>query len=69
MKDIRNIAIRKDIGEDLDDLLFGLNKKLKSLSKTLIMVYDHLDAVLPSENNVRGKLVSTLLAFMTIKRD
>jgi cellulose biosynthesis protein BcsQ len=62
-KDLKNIAIRKNIGEDLDEILLGVNKKLKALNKTLIIVYDHLDAVLPSENNVRGKLVSALLAF------
>jgi hypothetical protein len=63
LKDIKNIAIRENIGEDLYEILNEVNKLLKEQNKTLIIVYDHLDAELPSENNIRGKLVSALLAF------
>jgi len=63
LKDIKNIAIRENIGEDLYEILNEVNTSLKEQNKTLIIVYDHLDAELPSENNIRGKLISALLAF------
>ena len=63
LKDIKNIAIRENIGEDLYEILNEVNAKLKIQNKILIIVYDHLDAELPSENDVRGKLVSALLTF------
>ena len=63
LKDIKNIASQENIGEELYEILYTINAKLKEQNKTLIIVYDHLDAELPSENNIRGKLVSALLAF------
>lgn len=60
---LKNIAIRENIGEILYEILNNVNSKLKEQNKTLIMVYDHLDAELPSEDNLRGKLVSALLTF------
>lgn len=63
IKDIKDLAIRVNIGEDLYEILNEVNAKLKGQNKTLIIVYDHLDAELPSENNIRGKLVSSLLTF------
>ncbi|MDI9869537.1 MinD/ParA family ATP-binding protein [Flectobacillus roseus] len=61
IKDIKDIAVRNNVGEDLYEILNEVNSKLKEQNKTLIIVYDHLDAELPSENNIRGKLVSSLL--------
>lgn len=63
LKDLKDIAIESNIGEDLSEILGEINTKLKDEGKTMIIIYDHLDAVLPSENDVRGKLVSALLTF------
>jgi hypothetical protein len=62
-KSIKDLATRKNIGEDLYELLSEVNTKLSTSNKTLIIVYDHLDAVLSNENHVRGRLVSALLSF------
>lgn len=62
-RDIKNIATRTDVGEELHELLTDVNLTLKRQNKTLTVVYDHLDAVLPVEDGIRGKLVSALLTF------
>lgn len=60
---IRRLAQRENIGEDLSELLGDINETLKEKDEILIIVYDHLDAVLSDENELRGKLVSALLTF------
>lgn len=62
IKDIKDIAQRENIGEELFEILKDVNSKLTQNNKLLIIVYDHLDAELPSENGIRGKLVSSLLS-------
>lgn len=60
---IKDLAREDNIGEDLAELLSAVNQKLQQRNEELTMVYDHLDAVLPGENGLRGKLVSALLSF------
>jgi cellulose biosynthesis protein BcsQ len=62
-REIKNIATRTDVGEELHELLTEVNSHLRNQNKTLTVVYDHLDAVLPVEDGIRGKLVSALLTF------
>lgn len=63
IKNIKEIAILDNIGEELYEILYNVNKNLKQKNETIIIVYDHLDAILPSEDDIRGKLVSALLTF------
>jgi cellulose biosynthesis protein BcsQ len=62
-KEIKNLASRKNIGEELHEILSSVNNSLINENKTLIIVYDYLDAIFYSENNVRGELVSALISF------
>ena len=62
IKNLKDIAKRSNIGEDLFEILKEFNQNLKTKGATYIFVYDHLDAVLPSEGDLRGKLASALLS-------
>jgi cellulose biosynthesis protein BcsQ/nucleoside-triphosphatase THEP1 len=61
--DIKSIAKEENIGELLIGILDLVNKTLLSLNKTYIIVYDYLDAGLPDQDGLRGKLVSALVSF------
>lgn len=63
IKDLRDIAIRPNIGEELFELLEQTDQNLITANETLIFVYDHLDAILSNEGELRGKLISALLTF------
>ncbi|PIF44819.1 AAA domain-containing protein [Chryseobacterium sp. 52] len=60
---LKSIAIEENIGEQLISILDQVNKKLLSTNKTYIIVYDYLDAGLPDQAGLRGKLVSALVSF------
>lgn len=62
LKGLKAIAGQENIGEDLFEILRDINSRLIEKNEILTIVYDHLDAELPSENNIRGKLVSALLS-------
>jgi cellulose biosynthesis protein BcsQ len=62
-REIKTLASRKDIGEELHEILIKINDNLISEGTTFIIVYDHLDALLPYENGIRGELVSALISF------
>ena len=61
--DIKSIAKEQNIGELLISILDDVNKTLLTLNKTHIIVYDYLDAGLPDQEGLRGKLVSALVSF------
>lgn len=61
--DLKSIAKEENIGELLINILDQVNKSLSILNKTLIIVYDYLDAGLPDKDALRGKLVSALVSF------
>jgi len=63
IRGIKELAKRENIGEELLEILADVNSALKRKGDKLIIVYDHLDAVLSNENELRGKLVSALLTF------
>jgi len=60
---IKSIAKEQNIGELLISILDDVNKTLLALNKTHIIVYDYLDAGLPDQDGLRGKLVSALVSF------
>lgn len=60
---LKSIAAKDNIGEQLMEVLFQVNNELSQTEQFVIVVYDHLDSVLPVENGIRGKLVSALLSF------
>lgn len=60
---LKVIAVKENVGEHLLQILYQVNDILKIKNQTFIIVYDHLDAVLPTKDNIRGKLVSALLSF------
>jgi cellulose biosynthesis protein BcsQ/nucleoside-triphosphatase THEP1 len=60
---LKSIAKQENIGELLVSILDHVNKTLTSLNKTYIIVYDYLDAGLPDQDGLRGKLVSALVSF------
>ncbi|NMR34349.1 AAA family ATPase [Chryseobacterium aquaticum] len=60
---LKNIAKEENIGEKLMQILYAVNKRLQIKNQFFIIVYDHLDAGLPVENDVRGKMVSSLVSF------
>jgi len=62
LKNIGEKAKRKGFGEDLQEVLMALNRKLQDQNITLTIVYDHLDKISP-DNNLRGKLISALIGF------
>lgn len=61
--DLKNIAKEEDIAEKLMQILYEVNNQLKINDQFFIIVYDHLDAGLPVENDIRGKMVSALVSF------
>ncbi|MCD9617627.1 P-loop ATPase, Sll1717 family [Chryseobacterium gleum] len=60
---LKNIAKEENIGEKLMQILYEVNTRLQINNQFFIIVYDHLDAGLPVENDVRGKMVSSLVSF------
>ncbi len=62
IRELKNMAKLSNIGEDLFEQLKEINNGFKSQNKVYIFVYDHLDATLPTESNLRGRLVSALLS-------
>lgn len=60
---LKIIAKIENVGEHLLQILYKVNDILKFKNQTFIIVYDHLDAVLPTKDGIRGKLVSALLSF------
>ncbi len=63
IKEIKNLAQRENIGEDLSELLADINEKQKEKDEILTIVYDHLDRILSGKNELRGRLVSALITF------
>lgn len=60
---LKTIAKEENIGEQLISILDTVNTNLLSANKTYIIVYDYLDAGLPDQEGLRGKLVSALVSF------
>lgn len=60
---LKIIAKKEDIGEQLINILDQINQLLLLENKTYIIVYDYLDAGLPDHDGLRGKLVSALVSF------
>lgn len=61
--DLKNIAKEDNIAEILMQILYEANTVLQKKNQFFIIVYDHLDAGLPVEEEVRGKMVSALVSF------
>ncbi len=61
--DLKNLAKEENIAEKLMQILYEVNNQLQKNNQFFIIVYDHLDAGLPIENDVRGKMVSALVSF------
>ena len=61
--DLKSIAKEENIAEKLMHILYGVNSQLQDSDQFFIIVYDHLDAGLPVENDIRGKMVSALVSF------
>lgn len=60
---LKAIAKEENIGEQLVSILDQVNQVLAKTNKTFIIVYDYLDAGLPDQGGIRGKLVSALVSF------
>ena len=60
---LKTIAKEVNVGEQIVSILDQVNKKLAEINKTYIIVYDYLDAGLPDQGGLRGKLVSALVSF------
>ncbi|WP_288460640.1 AAA family ATPase [uncultured Chryseobacterium sp.] len=60
---LKLIAKEVNVGEQLINILDQVNQNLLSINKTYIIVYDYLDAGLPDQYGLRGKLVSALVSF------
>lgn len=60
---LKSIAKEENIGELLISVLDKVNRTLLNKNKTYIIVYDYLDAGLPDQDGLRGKLVSALVSF------
>ncbi|PXW13631.1 AAA domain-containing protein [Chryseobacterium sp. CBTAP 102] len=60
---LKDIVKEPNIGELLIDILDDVNRNLIQSKKTYIIVYDYLDAGLPDVNDLRGRLVSSLVSF------
>lgn len=59
-KDLKNIACRKNIAEDLSEVLRLLDNQLINDNKIFVFIYDYLDAAF--ENDIhRGRLISALI--------
>jgi cellulose biosynthesis protein BcsQ len=61
--DIKAIAKEENIAEILMQILYDANNELKTKNQYFIIVYDHLDAGLPTANDVRGRMVTALVSF------